>query len=102
MNRATPIKGGAAARVLKRFFRRDRIRFKTCSLTLPEEEQPCGGPSEVLRSFNSFSEAANENGVSRIMVGFQFRDAVVQEIGHGRKIGDWTFRTRLEPLKEDR
>jgi hypothetical protein len=92
------IQGGAAAQVLKRFFGRDRIGFKTCSLTLLEEAQRCGGASEVLRSFRSFSQAANENGVSRIMVGFHFRDAVRQGIVHGRKVADWVFKTKLEPL----
>jgi hypothetical protein len=96
------IQGGAAAQVLKRFFGRDRIRFKTCSLTLLDEAQRCGGTSEVVRSFRSFTQAANENGTSRILVGFHFRHAVVEAIGRGRKIADWVFKTQLERLSRKR
>ena len=55
-------------------------------MLLPEEQ--CGGASEVRRSYASFSHAADENGVSRILVGFHFRKAVDDGIAHGRKIGD--------------
>jgi hypothetical protein len=57
------VEGGAAAQVLKRFFKTDDISFSTCSLTLPLVEEQCGGASEVLRSFTSFTQAADENGL---------------------------------------
>jgi hypothetical protein len=80
------VQGGAAAPVLERFFEPDDISFSTCSLTLPLPEQQCGGASEVRRSFASFSEAAKENGVSHIYVGFHFRQAVEEGIKHGTYI----------------
>ena len=81
------VEGGTAAQVLKRFFGTDRATFKVCSMTLPDGER-CGQPSEVLRRYTSFTQAADENGLSRILVGFHFRTAVEQGITHGRKIGD--------------
>jgi PAP2 superfamily len=84
---AHSVEGGAAATVLKRFFGTDRIRFKTCSLTLPPGST-CNDLTPVLRRYTSFSQAAAENGLSRILVGFHFRKAVVEGIEHGSKIGD--------------
>ena len=43
--------------------------------------------SPVLRRFDTFSEAADENGLSRILVGIHFRHAVEEGIQHGRQIG---------------
>jgi hypothetical protein len=65
-------KGGAAAEVLQRVFETDQISFSTCSLSLPLPEEQCGGANEVRRSYSSFSQAADENGVSRILVGYHF------------------------------
>jgi vanadium-dependent haloperoxidase-like protein len=84
---AHSVEGGAAAQVFKRFFGTDRIDFETCSLTLPAGST-CDDASSVLRSYSSFTQAANENGESRILVGFHFRHAVDDGIAHGRKIGD--------------
>ena len=84
---AHSVEGGAAAAVLKRFFGTDRIRFRTCSLTLPPGST-CNDLTPVLRRYNSFSQAAAENGLSRILVGFHFRKAVDEGIEHGSKIGD--------------
>ena len=93
------VEGGVAAEVLKQFFGTDHISFSACSLTLPLVEQ-CGGASEVLRSFESFTEAAEENGVSRILIGIHFRKAVEDGIEHGRKIGNRAVNRFLEPVKK--
>jgi hypothetical protein len=93
------VEGGAAAEVLQRVFGMDHISFKTCSLTLPIPGERCGGPNEVLRSYSSFSQAADENGVSRILVGFHFRKAVEEGITHGRKIGKRGVENFLKPVK---
>ena len=39
----------------------------------------------VLRRYSSFSQAAEENGFSRILVGFHFRRAVDEGIEHGAR-----------------
>jgi hypothetical protein len=79
------VQGGAAAQALKEFFGTDNIRFDACSLTLPVGSR-CTDPLPVIRSYTSFSQAANENGLSRILVGIHFRNAVEEGIQHGQKI----------------
>jgi hypothetical protein len=95
---AHAVEGGAAAEVLRRVLKTDQVSFSTCSLTLPLPEERCGGANEVLRSYASFSQAADENGVSRILVGFHFRKAVEEGIKHGRKIGKHTVQHFLKPV----
>ncbi len=83
------VEGGAAAKILERFFGTDDVRFSTCSTTLPAAESRCGdAATQVLRRYRSFSQAARENGLSRILVGFHFREAVKVGIVHGRNIAD--------------
>ena len=94
------VQGGAAAQVLKRVFETDNVSFSTCSLSLPLPEEQCGGAIEVLRSFSSFTQAAEENGLSRILVGFHFRKAVKEGIEHGRKIGNRAVNRFLKLVKK--
>lgn len=68
--------GAAAAEVLIELFG-DRVKYSTTSLTLPG----------VTRSFRGFSEAAEENGDSRIFAGIHFRHAVKDGHRQGRSIG---------------
>lgn len=98
---AHAVQGGAASEVLKRFFKRDNIAFSTCSLTLAVGNR-CGEANEVLRSFRGFRDAARENGVSRVYVGFHFRLAADEGIEHGRSIGEHTFKSFLKPLRGPR
>lgn len=93
------VEGGTAAQVFKRFFKDDDISFTACSLSLPLAAERCGGASEVRRSFTSFTQAAEENGVSRIYNGFHFRDAVNTGIKHGRKIADRAVNRFLKPVR---
>ena len=92
------VEGGSAAQALKRFFGTDHISFTACSRTLPVAAQTCTGSSPVYRSFSSFTQAANENGVSRILVGFHFRKAVTAGIEHGRRIADRAANRFLQPV----
>jgi hypothetical protein len=92
------VQGGVASEVLRRVFDTDQVSFTTCSLTLKEPENRCGGPHEVRRSYSSFSQAADENGLSRILVGYHFRKAVEDGITHGRKIGKHTVQHFLKPV----
>lgn len=94
---AHAVEGGAAAAVLARVLGR-RVSFTACSVTVP-----VGGgdsPNPVLRHFDSFSEAAAENAVSRIYVGIHFRHAVETGTRHGDRIGragSGTSCDRLDP-----
>ena len=80
--------GGAMSEVLARFFG-DAISFTTTSTTQPG----------VTRSFSSFSRAAQENGNSRIYIGFHFRHAVTQGIKLGGKVGKVAFNHYLRPVR---
>jgi hypothetical protein len=94
---AHSVEGGAAAAVMAAFFGTDDIAFDACSLTLPAGGT-CADESPVLRSYDSFSAASKENGVSRIYVGFHFRDAVTTGIRHGERIGRFVVHTQLRPV----
>jgi hypothetical protein len=95
---AHSVEGGAAAEALKRFFGTDDISFSACSLTLPAGSR-CTDAAPILRSFDTFSEAATENGSSRVYVGIHFRHASEEGTEHGRKIAAHAFRLYLRPLR---
>jgi hypothetical protein len=82
--------GGAASEVLRRFFHTDNVPFTTTSGV------PFAG---LTRSFLSFSQAATENGESRIYAGIHFRSAVEDGIKQGQKIGRFAFKHALQSLK---
>jgi hypothetical protein len=77
--------GGAAAELMKQLFESDHANFSFESGTLP------GKP----RSFTSFSQAARENSLSRIYVGYHFRKACMDGEELGRKVGDWVANNAL-------
>ena len=95
---AHSVEGGAAAQVFQRFFGTDLMSFETCSLTLPAGST-CSDASAVTRSFTSFSQAAEENALSRILVGFHFRNAVELGVEHGRLIGDRAVDLFMRPVR---
>jgi hypothetical protein len=92
------IEGGAAAEVLKEFFGTDQISFQDCSETL-SPGSTCSDPSPVLRSFASFSQAADENAYSRVLIGFHFRKSTQEGTAYGRKIGQRAVNLYLRPEK---
>lgn len=93
---AHAVEGGAAAAVLSRVFGDDGITFSACSLTLPANG--CNSATPTLRQFDSFSAAAEENALSRIYVGFHFRDAVETGVKHGRHIGNAAASEFMQPV----
>lgn len=95
---AHAVQGAAAAQVMKRVFGRDNIAFSACSLTLPAGST-CQDSSPVRRHFSGFGQAADENGESRILVGFHFRDAVAKGLTLGRQVGEWAVDQALAPLR---
>jgi len=78
--------GAAAAHVLIHFFG-DRTRYSTTSVTEPG----------AVRRFRGFSEAAVENGASRVYSGIHFVDAVTDGYKQGAGIGR-TIAHLLPPL----
>jgi hypothetical protein len=51
------------------------------------------------RKFWSFSEAARENGASRILCGIHFSSAVNAGYIQGGRVGEWVFENALRPAK---
>jgi hypothetical protein len=98
---AHAVEGGAAAAVFRRFFGTDRIAFRTCSLTLPAGST-CDDAAPRSRSYSTFTEAAEENGTSRILIGFHFRKAVREGIDRGRRIGGLAADRYLLPAQRRR
>jgi hypothetical protein len=94
---AHAVQGAIAAEVFRRFFRTDHVSFSNCSYSLPDPQTHCGAPGEIRRHYTRFSEAASENGRSRILVGYHFRNAVIAGLQHGRRIGAETVRNYLRP-----
>jgi hypothetical protein len=78
---AHPTSGGAASAVLAATFG-DATSFSFTTRTAP------GG---VMRSYTSFSQAADEEAASRVYVGFHFRTSVNTGLKLGRELGAWTI-----------
>ena len=90
------VEGAAAAEVLKRFLGTDDMTFTACSFTLSAGSK-CTDPGAVYRTFTSFSQAADENGLSRILAGIHFRKDVDEGLQHGRLIAKRAVNDVLEP-----
>ena len=88
---AHTVLGAAAATVLARFFDNDFIAFETTS------GQPYPG---LTRRFWSFSDAARENGASRVLAGLHFPTAVCAGYHLGEDVGTWVFEHALVPRDE--
>ena len=72
--------GGAGSEVIKNFFGSDKMNFNSASTSYPS-----------TRNFTSLSGAARENSLSRIYVGYHFRQACMAGEQQGKSIGTWIF-----------
>lgn len=89
------VQGAVAAQVIKKVLGpRATTAFSACSNSLPAGR--CSDANPVRRRFDSIDQAALENGESRILIGYHFRDAVEKGLTEGRQIADWTVRSILE------
>ena len=82
---------------MRRILGSDRITFTACSMTVEPATHICGGTAEVRRTYHRFSEASVENGESRILLGWHFRNAVEVGRDRGTMIGAATVRELLRP-----
>ena len=89
------VQAAAAGQVLIRVLGTDSFAFAACTLTLPGGN--CDDPTPTVRSYTSFSQAVNEAGVSRVLVGSEFRKSVVEGLRHGSKIGNRAVDRFLKP-----
>jgi hypothetical protein len=86
------VAGAAVATALARYFGTDFVTFSATS----------GAPyAGITRKFWSFSEAAQENGASRVLAGIHFPTAVRAGYEQGERIGAWTFERSLRPVRQD-
>ena len=82
--------GAAAATVLAQVLGTDYVSFSMTS----------GQPyPNITRRFWSFSQAARENGASRVLAGIHFPSAVEAGYQQGAEIGRWTFEHALQRLE---
>ena len=82
--------------MLKQFFGTDEISFEDCGAVLPAGS--CSDPTPIFRSYTSFSQAADENAYSRILIGYHFRKSVEEGTEYGRKIGRRAANLYLRPV----
>jgi len=88
--------GGAAERVLAAVAGGDAMAF---SMTARQEAEPSQRLTEaqLTRRFTSFSQAAQENALSRIYIGFHFRESVRVGLAQGEAVGDYVAAHALAP-----
>ena len=80
--------GAAGAELFKLYFGTDDKSFTIGSYSLPDAE----------RSYTSFSQLANEISLSRIYVGYHFRNDVEQGEKMGRQLADFVYKNQLREL----
>ena len=90
------MEGGVAAEVLKQVFGTDASPLPHAARR--PAGRTCADPAPVIRSYSSFSQAADENAVSRIYIGIHFRRAVEEGVQHGRQIGSTPLKF-LKPVR---
>ncbi|HXG13027.1 MAG TPA: hypothetical protein VNK04_24935 [Gemmataceae bacterium] len=93
--------GAASFRILANFYHRDDIRFTFISDELNGVTRDQDGSIRPLwpRTFTSFSQAAEENGQSRIYLGIHWSFDKTEGIRTGNAIADYTFNNFLRPLR---
>jgi hypothetical protein len=94
--------GGALFETLRNFYGRDDIAFTFMSDEFNGiTRDDLGNVRPVIsRSFDSFSQAEEENGQSRIYLGIHWRWDKEQGIKQGETIGDYVFANAFTPVKK--
>jgi hypothetical protein len=81
--------GGAGAEVIRQFFNQDNFSFSFASTS--------ADPLHPIRSFTSLSQAARENSLSRMYVGYHFRESCLVGEQVGKYIGGYIATHSLQP-----
>jgi len=92
--------GGALFQTLRRFYGTDNIPFTFVSDELNGVTVDNGGNVRPLlpRSFQTLSQAEEENGQSRIYLGIHWRFDKTAAIAQGRQVADWVFKRLFPPV----
>ncbi len=85
---------GASSRILELYFGTDNIAFSGPS---PDPQRWPNDLPGVVRSWTSFSQAAEEAGMSRIYGGIHWQFDNVEGLAAGRAIADQVFDLQLRP-----
>jgi hypothetical protein len=93
--------GGALFQVLRRFYGTDRVAFTFVSDELNGVTLGNDGQARPLmpRSFDSFSEAEEENGQSRIYLGIHWEFDKTAGIAQGRRVANYVFDRSFQPVR---
>ncbi len=96
--------GGALFQTLRNVYGTDRIRFTFVSEELNGITPGNNGvPSALLpRTFNTFSQAEEENGQSRIYLGIHWAFNKTAGITQGRQIADYVYQHAFVPVRRGR
>jgi hypothetical protein len=96
--------GGALFQTLRRFYGTDAIAFTFTSDEFNGVTQDNGGNVRPLlpRSFETLSQAEEENGQSRIYLGIHWSFDKTEGIAQGRKVADYVFENTFEPRRRGR
>jgi len=81
--------GGAAAAIFKSYFRSDVINMNVIS---PYQIPP------MERHVKNFSQMSHENALSRIYIGYHFRQAIEVGERQGKELGKYVFENNLKEL----
>jgi hypothetical protein len=94
--------GGAVFQTLRRFFGTDHVAFTFVSDEFNGITKDNKGNVRPFmpRSFTSLSQAAEENGQSRIYLGIHWSFDKTQGIAQGRRIGDYVFDNAFTPISK--
>ena len=92
--------GGALFQILRKFLRKDDIQFTFVSDEYNGVTKGADGIVRPLkpRSFNSLSEAEEENAQSRIYLGIHWAFDKSEGISQGRNVADYVFAHTFTPL----
>ncbi len=93
--------GGALFQVLRNFYGTDRVAFTFVSDEL--NGVTVGNDGEVRplvpRSFETFSQAEEENGQSRIYLGIHWAFDKTEGIAQGRRVANYVSRNAFQPVR---
>ena len=91
--------GGALFQILRNFYGTDRVAFTFVSDELNGVTKGNDGVARPLvpRSFDSFSQAEEENGQSRIYLGIHWAYDKTEGIAQGRRVANYVYRNAFQP-----
>ncbi len=94
--------GGALFQTLRHFYGTDAIAFTFVSDELNGETRDAAGGRRPLvpRHFETLSQAEEENGQSRILLGIHWSFDKTAGIAQGRSVADWVFQHAFRPAAE--